>query len=180
MRMSKEKYAMLTGLAVLSFAYILATETLDRWKETAQLYSALQGKRGELLTPDQLRAKKTSLMAEDKALTSILSKGMSTYAQNHSGVFEYLNSNAKENGILFESIIPKEAVANGQMKEFAFKVDFDATYHQLGKFINAIETGTVPVSIVQLDMAPDPGRLTKLRVSAEGKAYMFSAAGHEN
>ena len=180
MKMSKKKYVYLIGLTALLFVYVLATEVVDRWEETAQAYTELQGKKGELLTPDQLRVKKASLLAENEALTNILTKAMSTYSQNHSGVFEYLNSNAKKNGILFESLIPKEAVNNGQLKEFAFRVDFDASYHQLGKFANAIETGPVPVSIAKMDIASNPEKLSKVHVSAEGKAYMISTSSHES
>ncbi len=180
MKMSKEKYVFLIVLTTISFVYILVTEVVDRFSQTAQSYNELQGKKGELLTPDELRTKKSSLVAENEKLTTILTKDMSSFSKNHMGVFEYLNSNAKENGIIFGSLIPKEAVNNGQLKELAFKVDFDADYHQLGKFVNAIETGPMPVSIIKMDIATDPEKASKVHVSAEGKAYMISNSNHEN
>ncbi|GEM_PF-1478734 len=180
MTMSKEKYVLLIGVTVLSFIYVLATEVLDRWQETAQTYAEVQDKYVKLLTPDQLRTKRSALLAENEALTATLAKTMTAYSQDHSGVFEYLNSNAKKNGIRFESLTPKEAIDNGQLKEFAFKVDFDAGYHQTGKFVNAIETGPVPVSIVKMDIASDPQKSSTVHVSTEGKAYMLSTANHEN
>ena len=37
--MSKKKYVYLIGLTALSFVYVLATEVVDRWEETAQAYT---------------------------------------------------------------------------------------------------------------------------------------------
>lgn len=170
---------MLLVLISAAFIYVLSTEVAGRWEETFGLYDQVREKKKEMLNPDELKAKKSSLIDQNERLSSVLTKGVRTYNQNENGVFEYLNSNAKSNSVVFESLIPKESVNSAQSREFAFKVDFQASYHQLGRFVNAIETGSVPVNIVKMEIVTDPSKPSKLHVSSEGKAYLIAASVHE-
>ena len=178
MRMSKERYLLLIVLASAAFIYILGTEVVTRWEESYGLYDQVCEKRKAILNPEELRARRNSLIDQNEKLSSFLTKDAKAFSQNQNGVFEFLSSNAKSTGIQFESLIPKESAPNGQSKEIVFKIDFESNYHELGQFINSIETGPFPVSIMKMEIASSAPKRQKVHVSTEGRAYLIAASAH--
>jgi len=171
----KKKYQFFISAVALLFLYIVATGVFDRWAEVFQLYDVLTVKEKSVLNPDALAEKKMNLLAERKSLGLMLTKGAAQYDQSGTGVFEYLNTNAKDAGIRFESLTPIEAQTNGQIKEIGFKLQFVAEYHRVGVFLNSMEKGVMMSCVKRIDLTSRAATSPLLQVSVEGVVNILSS-----
>src|SRR5258707_2428541 len=139
----KKKYQILIAAALVLCVYLASTEIIDRWAEVFRLHAIFIQKEETLLDPQVLAEKKMDLLARKRLLGSMLTKGTARYEQSETGVFEYLNASAKQSGIRFQSLTPLESQTSGQIREVGFKLQFSASYHHLGAFLNAVESRAV-------------------------------------
>jgi Tfp pilus assembly protein PilO len=170
----RRKYQLMILGTALLFAYVLLTEVADRWKNTYVLFTSYQEKKQAVLNPEKLAEKKMNLLSRKRELGSLLTGGGRSFDQSETGVFEYVNANAKETGIRFESLIPIPSERAGQIKEIGFKINCAANYHQIGRFINAAETGAMLVRINKIALSSQSSGSPLLQVNIEGAAYILS------
>jgi len=168
------KYVLYSIGCLLITLYILSTEIYDRIMTTVNQYVELQEKKATLLTPEEFLLHKRELQIEKKELTMAVKKNYSTAQQNQGGLFEYLNSNAKQCNVLVRSIVPAEAKASGSAKEISFTMNLSAKYHDAGKYFNNIETGAIPVLILKSEMKSEPIGNSQLDITLVGKARLLS------
>ena len=157
------------------FAFIMASVMEDRWKRVFILYDTLDQKEQTILDPVALAKKKMNLFAKKKQLASEVTKGEGQYEQSETGVFEYLNANAKAASIRFESLAPIEPQTNEEVKEIGFKLRFASDYHRIGAFLNSIESGEMLSEIKRIDITSKAATSSVLQVNVEGVTRVFYA-----
>jgi Tfp pilus assembly protein PilO len=168
----KRRYQLFIIVTLLVTAYIAGTEVFDRWKETFQLYDDLAKKEQSLLGPAELSAKKMLLQERKRSLTEQVAARSKVFEQTQAGLVKFLNAQGRANGFRFESLVPKELRAAGRLKEIGLTLDFQAIYHQVGAFINELETGPFPLGIDRADLvAREPGS-SSLQVRLEGRVAL--------
>ncbi len=168
------KYILFSIGVLLIALYILFTEIYDRIAETAGQYAGLEDKRASLLTPEEYLLRKRELQVEKNELTMLVKKSYSVAPQNQGGLFEYLNSNAKQCNVLVRSVVPSEAKTSGSAKEVLFTMNLSARYHDAGKFFNNIETGVIPILILNSEIRSEPIGNSTLDITLAGKARLLS------
>jgi Tfp pilus assembly protein PilO len=172
--MGLHKYILFSIGALLVALYILFTEIYDRVSATVEQYTELEDKRTNVLTPEEFLLRKRALEIEKKELTILVRKNYSSAQQNQGGLFEHLNSSAKQCNVLVRSIVPAEAKASGSAKEISFTMNLSGRYHDAGKFFNNIETGVIPILILKSEMRSEPIGNSLLDITLIGKARLLS------
>ncbi len=167
---AKKKYELsILGILFL-FAYILATEVLERYTSTFDLYKELSLKESQLLSPEELSQKKADLQMQRAALARQLNAGSRSFDRNQLGIVRFLNESAEAERLQFRTLTPLQDVVAGQISETGFNVEFSATYHTIGKFINKLERGPLPIEIRKLVLEAQKPGSTVLKASLEAKA----------
>ncbi len=169
----QQKYRFTLAAITMAFIWILVFELADRMSGTIAFYQEISRRKETTLTLGELQGKKRALHAQKKNLSLILTRSSKRYGRNQAGAFEYLNTKATENGIEFESLVPLGTREINEAKETTTRVSFTAAYHQAGMFVNAIETGDLPVSIIKLEMLSDPVGTQPLHCMIEGKITVY-------
>lgn len=169
---SRLQYQLFIAATIVISLYVLGTEVLDRWKDLFQLHDDYLAKEQTLLEPADLAARKLTLLERKQALAKQLAARSQTYEQTQSGLMKFLNSQARACSFRFESLVPKELRSTARMKENGLTIDFQARYHQVGAFVNALETGPFPLEIDRADLtAKEPGGQL-LQVRLEGRVAL--------
>ena len=173
--MPKSKlYRMLGLLAVVGFIYVLGGEVIDRWKTVYQLYEEYTGKQHAILNPAELNEKRNQLQLKKKLLSAALAKESSEYEQSQAGLIDYLSTCANKTGIQYQSLQPTETKVERQTKRIGFAIDFNGGYHQIGKLINALETGSMNVEVKSLIIFSKEPTSPILQVKVDGDACIVS------
>jgi Tfp pilus assembly protein PilO len=168
----KRRYQLLIIATLLITVYIAGTEVFDRWRQTLRLYDDLAKKEQSLLSPAELSAKKMLLQQRQQMLTERVAARSKVFEQTQAGLVKFLNAEARANGFRFESIAPKDLREAGRLKEIGMTLDFQTTYHKVGAFVNALETGPFPLGIDRADLiAREPGS-SSLQVRLEGRVAL--------
>lgn len=161
-------------LAVLVTVYLLFTEVYDRVEETIIQYAEVTEKEKALLTPEEFSLRKRELQIEKQHLTVWAKKNFIAVQQNQGGLFEYLNSNAKEHRVILRSVTPQETKTSGGATIIPFTMTFIANFHEAAKFINSIEMGTIPIRINSTVIQAEKIGSANLTVSISGQARLLS------
>jgi Tfp pilus assembly protein PilO len=168
----KRRYQLLIIATLVITVYIAGAEVFDRWRETFRLHDDLAKKEQSLLGPAELSARKVLLQERKRSLTEKVAARSKVFEQTQAGLVKFLNAQARANGFCFESIAPKDLREAGQLKEISLTLDFQATYHKVGAFVNALETGPFPLGIDRADLiAREPGS-SSLQVRLEGRVAL--------
>jgi hypothetical protein len=170
----KKKYQILIIAALCVFAYVLLTEATDRLSGTIRDYTLLKDREKQVLNQEELIQKKSDLTVQKKVLTAQITHGNKQYEQDQVGIVKFLQVSAKEANILMSSLTPLEVKAVAQMNEHSFKAEIVGTYHKLGAFINALETGAIPVRVVKVDASAQRPGSAVITAVLEGKAFVLS------
>ncbi len=168
---SARKYQWMTVGMVALFLYLSATEIVDRWGETFQIYGELQAK--ELQSPENLVARKLELQARQHALAARFIKDAGRFEQSETGVVEFLNAAGRETGVTFESLTPVAADRAGRMQEVSFSIRAVADFHGIGRFINQLETGPMMVRMKSLDLSAAQKTSSRISARIEGSAFVI-------
>ena len=168
------KYILFSVLTVLIFTYLLFTEVYGRMEESVSQYNQVTSKEKTLLTPEEFALRNRELQIEKQELTSWAKKNYFAMQQNQWGLFEYLNSNAKRNRVVVQSVNPQESKSSGSAKIIPFTLNFTAKYHDAVKFMNNIEMGTIPIIITKSTLQSEIIGHSTLTVSIEGQARLLS------
>ena len=171
---SNKRYKYFTAVALCIFIYILGTEVLGRFEQSVEQYSELSAKQKTVLTPEEFTLRKRELNIEKEHLTLLAKEHQSLIKLNQGGVFEYLNLHAKNTGIVVKSIIPAEEKIVGRAKSIGFTMNFGGKYHNAAKFVNEIESGSIPININKILCSSDPIGNANLVVVIEGQARFLT------
>ena len=173
------RYQLLTLAVLLIGAYVLATEVLGRWADTYQMIIETSEKKEGILAPEEIAERRLKLLAEKWAVTGRLSLAAKLYDQNVTGVFEFLSNAAKDNGIKFRSLVPSQSDDKGEIRQIGFKIVTRAGFHQMGAFLNRIETGELNVRVETIELVSNNPFSSSLTVTLAGKALVSpSSEGH--
>ncbi len=167
----KKKYQFIIAGMLLFFFYLLATEITDRWQQSLEYYQDWRSKNE--VTPDAntLHQQKTGYEAE----LTLLKKDL---GQDHSGKidqFAFLKSlhiTARTSGVRIQALSPSEIQSKDTVTSMALKVDVLAHYHDLGRFVNALETGRIPLAVIKLEMSSVQASNAMLEASIEGNVLL--------
>lgn len=170
----RRTYSLLITASLLMTVYLLITTIWDRWMEIAERWTDLDGREAILLEPDALETKKLALLEERTRLGTQIAESTREYAQNQTGLFEFLSGAASEQGFRYESLEPSAERVVGGMTELGFKASFKSDYLTVGKWLKSIESGAIPVRVKGTEIATEDVLASKVEVSVSGVAYMFS------
>jgi Tfp pilus assembly protein PilO len=159
------------GLAAL-FLYVCSTEIKDRLAEVIASYGELQQKKSEFLKPEQIAERKLYLMSQVKALTEALSNGDQSYAQTPTGVVEFLSACARKCNLQFESFAPSAIKSDGEIRDLGFKIHTSGNYHQIGHFVNEMESGTLTIRVKKLEITNHSVGKSTIHLDLEGSAFI--------
>ncbi len=168
----KRQYQILIAATLVVFAYLLGTEVVDRWTTSVQLYGDLAKKQQALIDPADLATKKLAHVERKQALTKQLAARAQVFDQTQSGLMKFLNAQARSNGFRFESLVPKELRTSSRLKESSLTIDFQASYCQVGAFVNALEAGPFPIEIDRADLVVKEPGSSVLQVRLEGRVAL--------
>ena len=169
----KKKYQILIAGVLLLGLYVFATEIADRWVLTFQHYKELSNAGSQVLTPEEIIQKKGELAIQKKVFTTQLTDGKGQYEQNQIGVIKLLQISAREANLFLRSLTPLDSKSNGQLIEHGFRIELVGTYHSLGIFINALETGQIPIQILKMEMTSQSLGAAAIVINVEGKAFVL-------
>jgi hypothetical protein len=170
----KKKYQLLIVLTVALFVYAMGTEVCDRWAELIEGWAELKAKEESLVSPSDLEQRRNALGAEKAALLNKVKESRGKYQQNQAGLFEYLISSASEHGVKYRSIEPGEAKTVGSAMEQTFKATCSGDFLTLGRWIQSLEKGAIPVKVTKLEVSANDARRSTLQVVLWGRAHLFA------
>ena len=171
------RYQLFTFAVLLIGAYVLATEVLGRWGDTYRMMMETSEKQVGVLKPEEIAEKKLKLLAEESVVTGKLSLAAKLYDQNETGVFEFLSSAAKDNGIMFRSLVPSQSDDKGDIRQIGFKVETRAGFHQMGSFLNRIETGACALKVEAIQLTSENPYSSSLTITLVGIAFVSPSSG---
>ena len=169
----KNKYFLILVGAVVVFIYICMTEIAERFAEVVELYSQLRQKESTLLTPNKVDEQKRALALRSKELSQALFLGGQNYDQSPSGVVEFLGDCARESKLHFESLAPSPIKSGNGISELGFKISSRTRYNQVGKFVNEIESGALPVRLKKLELISKAPGASTIQLNLEASAFFF-------
>lgn len=168
----KTKYQFVLSGVMLLFVYLTATEVTDRWRETWDRYLELRRKQEEILDPQKLIERKHELTVRRNSLASFLTNDKGEVEQSQTGVFGFLTDKARQTKTRIESLVPLKAQSEGRIENIGFRVGLSSSFHELGSYLNALETGTMSITIKKLELA-NQMKSSLLHAEIEGVAYIF-------
>jgi len=169
-----KKYRLLSLGVVALFALLIFTEIADRCQETVSLYDRYRDIQSKVLTPDELSTKKNELLARKKVLARFINSDATIYAQNSTGIFEFLTESVKRNNLRSESLVPVKDEATEEIIVVGFKLKCTGVFHDVGRLVNALETGPFSMQISKTKLVSDVRSKGNIHSEIEGKAMIFS------
>lgn len=168
------RYYIFSLLALVITGYLLFTEVYERIEGTVVQYSEVGEKEKALLTPEEFSLRKRELQIEKQNLAIWAKKNSISTQQHQGGLFGYLNSNAKQANVLVRSITPQETRTSGSATIIPFSMTFSAKYHSAAKFINSIETGSIPIVLTVTNIQAEKIGNAILTVTVTGQARLLA------
>ena len=170
----KRKYQIgITAIGVL-FIYLLFTEVSGRWSEAYRSYREFSAKEESVLNPDELAQRTMDLRVKKRILTTQITRANEGFEQSQIGVVRLIQARAKEKNMYLRMITPLETRPVGQMIEIGFTLELLGSYHRLGSYISSLETGPIPIKIVNVEAVNQQPGSTVLTISLQGKAFILS------
>jgi Tfp pilus assembly protein PilO len=168
------RYQVLSVCVVALFLYLLQGEAFDRWDGAIRLYKEVEAREKDDATT--LAVRKKSLIAREDSLRSLIAGKSNQYDQSETGVLEFLNASARDNGLAFQSLTPLFPPKKGQVREVVFTIHLLTGFHSVARFINTIETGPLIVRIQTLQLSIAAKNSAQLGAEIGGTAYIFPGA----
>jgi len=171
----RKAVAAVIGVFVLSALF----EVIPRWEELWTLRQNVAAKKEQVKNLSTIGKKHVVLGERKKLLLKLLSSNDVKNEQSSTGALEYLTHTATKNDIKITSLIPTGSKQRGDVEDFGFKVSFAASYHTIGKFLNALETGPMNVKFIKIDVANGTAGTDNLLVSVEGIILLYPSRGRK-
>jgi hypothetical protein len=170
----KRKYQIGIAAIGLLFVYLLFTEVTGRWSAAYRSYGEFSAKEESVLNPDDLARRTMDLRAKKRILTTQIIRTNEGFEQSQIGVVRLIQARAKEKNMYLRMITPMETRPIGQMIELGFTLELLGSYHRLGSYLSSLETGPIPIKIVEVDAVNQQPGSTVLTISIQGKAFILS------
>ena len=167
----KGKYQLMLAGSGVAFVFLLMTEVLPRWEESLALYVAVKESESMEITPDEAAQRRPELESRKRVLLSTLEREKGRFVQSRTSVIEFVAAGSRKHSVRLVSLVPLETRTIGSVSETGLKVSVTASFHQLGMFVGAIESGSVPVQLRSLEIARDQAGSALLQASLEAHAY---------
>jgi hypothetical protein len=170
------KYAAAMTIALVLFVYVMGTEAWERVSSIAAAYDECREVEASMLTPEQVRSERMSLLARESRLSRSGSGARPVRSPGDTGVLEYISLNASQAGLSLVQLLPQENEDKDGIREFRFSIRLEGGYHQLGRFLCAIETGVYPARMGELTVERSDRR-GKLLISLKGSITLLEPLG---
>ncbi len=161
---------LLCGVLIL-FIYVAATEVAGRLIEICNQYDDLRQKETELLDPLSFSRKKLALSVRRDSLTMFLTNDRGEFDKSQTGVIELLTRKAKTTGVHIESLRPMRMEREGQFENICFRISLNAGFHEIGVYINALESGHMAININKVELALRSNVRSEVHADVEGVAH---------
>jgi Tfp pilus assembly protein PilO len=169
---AKKKYQLIILSILCLFVYLLFTEIADRWQHSVVLYGEWQTKNAVTPEGDALRQQKMMLEAR-RTLLKEQSDQKSSEKTDQFAFLKSLHTTAKACGVRIQAMAPSEIQSKDTVAALALKMETLARYHDLGRFVNVLETGAIPLDVTKLEMISEPSSHNSvLDVFIEGKVLL--------
>lgn len=168
------RFNIFTFLVIIITGFLLFTEVYERIDGTIARYTDIGKKEKALLTPDEYAMRLRELRTEKLHLTSWAKNNFITTQTNQASLFGYLYTHAKHSNVIIHSITPQESKTNGRATMVPFSMTISAKYHSAAKFINSIETESIPISITTTTLQAEKIGNPLLMVTVHGQARLLS------
>lgn len=172
----KRKYQLFISMALGMFVYLCTTEVYDRWESAFVRWTDLDSRENLITNSGGLAERKTALVSMKKRLLAHAMDSFGRLDQSEIGLYEYLNRKARENGFRYQSVEPGQVDRQGEAKHVAFRLYFATEYVSCGKWLAAVESGSIPVRITNLEVSTDNVFSGKLTVAISGSASLYPNA----
>jgi hypothetical protein len=155
-----------------TFAYLLLTEVLERWTSTLGHWAVLRNKTEQARSPEELESRRRLLAEEHAFISKEIRTRSGRFEQNPVGAVEFLNARAKESRVRIVSMVPAPVTRKGQTELMPVSAVVVGEYHQIGTFVNNLESGGICFQVRKLDIVRGQGK--NLKATIEGCAILFT------
>jgi hypothetical protein len=149
MRVPTKYAALILGTLVL-FVYLLSTEGADRIISAANAYRQWQNERELSLSHDQIQAEQVALLQREEDLGQKHIDSLKAYPANEIGAIDYITARTASSGVAITQMVPSFHDGEDGVRMVEFTLTLRGGYHDVGRFVNAIETGQFPCRISHL------------------------------
>jgi len=171
---SNNRYYWWTGIILTASIYIILSEVVDRYVVLFEKYNEISEKRSTILSPEEYAARKTELEHEHQRLLKwALDKNLKG-EQGQGALFEYMNTNASNNNVIIQSIIPQTPIEDGKARNISFTINATAKYHDIALFLNQLEIGSIPIQIQNVSIRAERLGNPLLTIALKGQARLFT------
>jgi hypothetical protein len=170
---ASSKYRLaIVGLFIL-FVYVMIEDVSVRWGETVDLWNDIGSRREKMLDSTTIASRKGNLLAERDSLASLLIVDRTIFEQSRTGVFEFITRRATESKVRLESLLPLNAEREAQIENIGFQLVVSGGFHEIGEYLNMLETGSMPVIIRRCELALTTKGAQSLRADIVGVASII-------
>ena len=167
----KKKYQFIIAGMLAFFLYIFAAEIIDRWQQTWGFYQDWESK--VEVTPDTNTLQQQKINYQTRLVLLKEQLGQNSSEKIDQFMFlKSLHATAKESGVRIQALSPSVIQSKYTVASMALKVDVIARFHDLGHFVNILETGRIPLAVTKLEMTAGQASNSMLEASLEGNVLL--------
>ncbi len=167
----KKKYQLIIAGMLLFFFYLLSTEITDRWKQSWDSYQDWQSKNE--VTPDANTLHQQKMGYEARSMLLKVQLGQNSPEKIDQFTFlKSLHATAKASGVQIQALLPSEIKSKDTVASLALKVEILAHYHDIGRFVNILETAGIPFAVTKLEMTAGQASNSMLEALIEGNVLL--------
>lgn len=155
--------------------YLVLTDVLDRYTSTLGRWADILDKAGQVQSGGELQLRQLLLAREHASISKAISARSGRFEQSAVGAVEFLNAKARESGVRIVSMEPAPAIRKSQTENLPISAVVAGNYHQIGGFVNRLESGGICFQVRRLDIVRAQGRT--LKATIEGSAILFTGSG---
>jgi Tfp pilus assembly protein PilO len=169
---TKKKYQLIIISTLCLFVYLLSTEIIDRWQHSVVLYGELRSKNA--ITPEAETLVQEKMTLETRCTVLKEQSVQKNSEKIDQFVFlKSLHTTAKACGVRIQALSPSEIQSKDTVAALSLKIETLSRYHDLGRFVNALETGAIPLDVTKLEMISEPSSHNSvLEAFIEGKVLL--------
>jgi hypothetical protein len=159
------------------FIYLMMTVVGPRLGETLEQYTGLRQMQCELLDASAAAIEIEELTRRRNSLDSLLTSKGGEFDQTTTGVVQLLTRKATASHVRIESLHPMDVERQDKFENIGFRLSLASRFHDIGSYVNALETSEIPIEINRIDLSVQAMRAPTVHVDIEGVARVLHTSG---
>ena len=160
---ASQKYRLMTILILAGSAWILISEVWDRWDASYTAWVTFREKSAKVLTPEETVEKREVLLTKIQTVQALMKRSTVGADQSEAGLIQLIGEAAKKENLAVESVTPVQS-ENGE--SLTVNLDLRGRFHNVARFINAVERAPIAVKIAQVELQRETSRALHVKVTA--------------